>query len=269
MPTFCFLILNIFRRYVKLKYMFVEIFKGKKVAVAVSGGIDSVVLLDRLVKETKGLDVTLSVVNVDHCIREESASDSLFVKELAAFYGLPFFPFKVDALTYAEENGLSEETAARVLRYDCFEKVDCDYIALAHHMSDQAESILMHILRGSGSKGAVGMRRVNGRYVRPLLDTPKEDIERYAAEKGCTPAQIALAWVMHDENVVPIPGMRSEARIAENLGAAEISLSGEEYAALTAELDKLKVYGVRTDDEIARLGELRKELYGGSGVPFK
>lgn len=164
--------------------MFVEIFKGKKVAVAVSGGIDSVVLLDRLVKETKGLDVTLSVVNVDHCIREESASDSLFVKELAAFYGLPFFPFKVDALTYAEENGLSEETAARVLRYDCFEKVDCDYIALAHHMSDQAESILMHILRGSGSKGAVGMRRVNGRYVRPLLDTPKEDIERYAAEKG-------------------------------------------------------------------------------------
>ena len=94
-------------------------------------------------------------------------------------------------------------------------------------------------------------------------------VKKYAAEKGCTPAQIALAWVMHDENVVPIPGMRSEARIAENLGAAEISLSGDEYAALTAELDQLKVYGVRTDDEIARLGELRKELYGGSGVPFK
>lgn len=116
------------------------------------------------------------------------------------------------------------------------------------------------------------IRRVISRYKpenvaanQPVIDL----VKKYAAEKGCTPAQIALAWVMHDENVVPIPGMRSEPRIAENLGAAEISLSGGEYAALTAELDKLKVYGVRTDDEIARLGELRKELYGGSGVPFK
>ena len=116
------------------------------------------------------------------------------------------------------------------------------------------------------------IRRVISRYKpenvaanQPVIDL----VKKYAAEKGCTPAQIALAWVMHDENVVPIPKMRSEARIAENLGAAEISLSGDEYAALTAELDKLKVYGVRTDDEIARLGELRKELYGGSGVPFK
>lgn len=116
------------------------------------------------------------------------------------------------------------------------------------------------------------IRRVISRYKpenvaanQPVIDL----VKKYAAEKGCTPAQIALAWVMHDENVVPIPGMRSEARIAENLGASEISLSEEEASALTAELDKMKIYGVRTDDEIARLGKLRTELYGGSGVHFK
>lgn len=77
----------------------------------------------------------------------------------------------------------------------------------------------------------------------PLLDL----IHRYAAEKGCTPGQIALAWDLYAyENLVPIPGMRREERILENLGAAEVTLSAEEYAALTAELDKLTVYGDRS-----------------------
>lgn len=113
------------------------------------------------------------------------------------------------------------------------------------------------------------IRRVISRYKpenvaanQPILDLVKQ----YAAEKNCTPAQISLAWVMKDENIVPIPGMRSDARIAENLGAAEVVLSDTEYDALTAELDKMQVYGVRTDEEIAELGELRTKLYGSAGV---
>lgn len=116
------------------------------------------------------------------------------------------------------------------------------------------------------------IRRVISRYKpenvisnQPIIDLVKV----YARNKQCTLAQISLAWVMKNEHVVPIPGMRSEQRIAENLGVAEIVLSDEEYAALTKELDKLKVYGERTDEQIAELGELRTKLYGGSGVHFK
>ena len=116
------------------------------------------------------------------------------------------------------------------------------------------------------------IRRVISRYKpenvasnQPIIDL----VKRYAQEKHCTPAQISLAWVMKQEHIVPIPGMRSEARISENLGAADVALSDEEYAALTEELDRLKVYGERTDEEIAGLAELRKKLYGGSGVHIK
>lgn len=89
---------------------------------------------------------------------------------------------------------------------------------------------------------------------------------RYAGEKRCTPAQISLAWVMKQEHVVPIPGMRSDARITENLGAADVLLTDEEYDTLTTELNNLKVYGNRTDEQIAGLGTLRTKLYGSSGV---
>ena len=81
---------------------------GKKVAVAVSGGVDSVVLLDNLVKNAKKDEIDLCVINVDHNIRAESASDSLFVKNLATKYGLEFFGFSVNALEYAEQHKLSE-----------------------------------------------------------------------------------------------------------------------------------------------------------------
>lgn len=114
------------------------------------------------------------------------------------------------------------------------------------------------------------IRRVISRYKpenvtanQPIVDL----VMRYAKEKQCTPAQISLAWVMKQEHIVPIPGMRSDARIAENLGAADVLLTDEEYGILTAELNKLKVYGNRTDKQIAELGALRTKLYGSSGVP--
>lgn len=116
------------------------------------------------------------------------------------------------------------------------------------------------------------IRRVISRYKaenvisnQPIIDLVKE----YARAKQCTPAQISLAWVMKNNHIIPIPGMRSDSRIEENLGAADIVLSDEEYALLTGELNKLKVYGERTDTQISELGELRTKLYGGSGVHFK
>lgn len=103
------------------------------------------------------------------------------------------------------------------------------------------------------------VRRVITRYTEEnmqanavLLDL----INRYAEEKQCTAAQISLAWVMHPWHIVPIPGMRSDARILENLGAARVVLSDAEYAAINEALSHITIHGNRTDEDIARLGTI-------------
>ena len=86
---------------------------------------------------------------------------------------------------------------------------------------------------------------------RPLLEL----VNRYAEQKGGTAAQISLAWVLKGGDfIVPIPGMRSESRITENLGAANIELTDEEYATLTTALDKIEIHGDRDGKDIAKLG---------------
>lgn len=96
----------------------------------------------------------------------------------------------------------------------------------------------------------------------PVLDL----IKQYADEKNVSMAQISLAWVMHESHIVPIPGMRNDSRIAENLGAADVILSDDEYHNITAALDKLTIYGDRKDEDIAKLAQVRIELYGQSGM---
>ena len=104
------------------------------------------------------------------------------------------------------------------------------------------------------------VRRVISRFAKenvianqPLLDL----LYKYAAEKRATPAQISLAWLMHrGDFIVPIPGMRREERIIENLGADDVILTDEEFARLEAELDKITIYGDRKDEDIAKLGTI-------------
>lgn len=92
----------------------------------------------------------------------------------------------------------------------------------------------------------------NMRANQVLLDL----INRYAGEKHCTAAQISLAWVMHPGHIVPIPGMRSDSRILENLGAAGVSITDEEYAAMNEALSRITIHGNRTDEDIAKLGTI-------------
>ena len=107
------------------------------------------------------------------------------------------------------------------------------------------------------------VRRVITRFARenveanqPLLDL----LHRYAHEKNATPAQISLAWMLHKKDfIVPIPGMRREERMVENLGAAEVLLTGEEFNTLEQELSKITMYGNRTDKDIERLGTIKAQ----------
>lgn len=166
---------------------------GDKVAVAVSGGVDSMALLHYLKGLSEELDFSLCVVTVDHGIRENSNLDNQLVLDFCKENDIKANCFKVDALKYAKENKKSVELSARELRYGIFDsllsKKIVDKIALAHHLNDQAETVLMNLFRGAGSQGGGGMKEQRGGYIRPFLRTTKKTIERYAKTNKLPVAQ--------------------------------------------------------------------------------
>lgn len=158
--------------------------KNEKIGVACSGGSDSICLLHLLNKNKDLLGIEVFAINIDHQIRENSQSDSLFVKEFCEKFSIPLFFTKVDCLKEQEKSKDSSlENVARKLRYNFFNSLldsgKVDKICLAHHQNDQAETILLNIFRGSGINGAKGMDIVSGKYVRPLLNNTKDEILEY------------------------------------------------------------------------------------------
>lgn len=157
-------------------------------AVAVSGGRDSVALLYWFKEAASTLGVTFFAVNIDHRIRgEASAKDSAFVSKLCKTLGIELLSFEVDALACAAEQGVSVESAARALRYGVFDGLladgKCDKVATAHHSADNAETVLMRIFRGTGVAGLAGIDEMRGgRYVRPLLAVSRAAIDAYIAK---------------------------------------------------------------------------------------
>lgn len=153
-----------------------------KYALAVSGGVDSMVMLHKFAALCPRPNIF--VVTVNHGIRPEAQSDCDFVVNYCKQLGIECKVYNVDVPSYCKEQGVSLETGARVLRYQVLDSLDCDYVCLAHHADDNAETVLMHILRGSGAKGAVGIRQFNGKYFRPLIDLTRCQIESYAKENA-------------------------------------------------------------------------------------
>lgn len=165
--------------------------KKVKIAVAVSGGADSVALLDKLACLSKEWELTLSIVHCEHGIRgEESLRDQAFVQELSKKYGLPMYLFSEDCPALAIATGESLETAARAFRYRSYfsllDEGKADYVALAHHRDDEAETVLFRLCRGTSLSGAAAMTQINGRFLRPLLDETKEEIVSYLSARGLT-----------------------------------------------------------------------------------
>lgn len=164
---------------------------GDCLIVAVSGGIDSMVLLDILDRLRAELCFRLHLVHLDHGLRSESRADSYFVAAEALRRGLPCSVERQDVEVYAREERLSLEEAGRRLRYAFFDEVlrqtGALFVALGHHADDQAETVLMRLLRGSGATGLGAMELVrDGRYIRPLLGVHRRAIERYAQQRGLT-----------------------------------------------------------------------------------
>ena len=162
------------------------------VVVAVSGGADSLALADLLHRSQRRFKLNLCIAHFEHGLRsEESLADAEFVKQFAAQRELSCIVESGDVKTFAESQKLSIETAARELRYKFLEEVrqrlNFDIIALAHHADDQAETILMRILRGTGSIGLSAMQVKSGNLIRPLLNFRKSELEQYCQNKNITP----------------------------------------------------------------------------------
>lgn len=161
---------------------------GCKVLVAVSGGPDSVVLLHMLYLLKDELGISLHVAHLDHMFRgKESAEDALFVAETAKRYGVPATIDACDVPAYRDRYRQSGQEAAREVRYrflrETADRVGASRIALAHQADDQAETILINFLRGTGIKGLKGILPVReGFYIRPLLNIRRSDIEHYCSK---------------------------------------------------------------------------------------
>lgn len=156
--------------------------------VACSGGADSAALTDALWQLEKECGYKITVMHVEHGIRgQEALDDADFVKNFCEKQGIKFVCKHVKAPEYALQNGLSLEDAARRLRYkELFAYADaaeCDYVVTAHQADDQAETVLMQLLRGSGTAGLGGMQTETGRLVRPFLFVQRSEIEAYCRER--------------------------------------------------------------------------------------
>ena len=174
-----------------------KIFAAKKIVIAVSGGADSLALADLLNSSKRRFNLELCIAHFEHGLRgENSLADAKFVEKFAKSLDIEFFCEHGDVKNFSAENKISIETAARQLRYNFLSRVcrekNFDAIALAHHANDQAETILMRLLRGATSAGLAGMKISSatkdfGLLLRPLLRFKKSELENYCKSRNLIP----------------------------------------------------------------------------------
>lgn len=165
---------------------------GEKIVVAISGGPDSVCLLHVLQSVSKQLNFKIYAVHINHMLRgKESDHDEKYTLQLCSELGIEAYSFSHDIAEISKAQGMSLEEAGREIRYkelnDFAEKHGITKIAVAHNKNDQAETVLMHIIRGSGLKGLTGMEYISGKIIRPLLDIERSEIEKYCESNSLKP----------------------------------------------------------------------------------
>src|SRR5262245_50495755 len=157
---------------------------GHTVLVAVSGGADSMVLLDTLRRLREPLALKLFVAHLNHQLRPDAAEDALFVEAIARDLGIRCLCETIDVPAYQRQHKLSPEDAARRVRYAFLRatatQLGADRIAVGHTANDQAETVLLHLLRGSGLRGLGGIPPVRESIIRPLIQTPRDTILKHA-----------------------------------------------------------------------------------------
>ncbi|MGH2644640.1 MAG: tRNA lysidine(34) synthetase TilS, partial [Chitinophagaceae bacterium] len=172
--------LTAFRKHIKDNHL---CNKGEKILLAVSGGADSMIMADLFIKE----GFSIGIAHCNFQLRGQDADkDELLVKTFSLKNNVPFYSIRFETKTFAEENKLSTEEAARILRYKWFEKIrehnTYHFIATAHHQNDNNETLLFNFLRGTGIHGLHGIPVKQGKIIRPMLFLTKKEIKDYVTQ---------------------------------------------------------------------------------------
>ena len=167
---------------------------NEKIILGVSGGPDSISMLNILIeiRNEKKMNFDIVVAHVNHMIREEAIDDENYVKEYCMKNNIECFVKRIDVLKLANDNKMGTEETGRKVRYDFFkevmEKTNSNKIGIAHNKNDKVETIIMHLLRGSGLSGLKGIEPIRDNiYIRPLIECERQEIEQYCEEKNLKP----------------------------------------------------------------------------------
>ena len=167
---------------------------GDKIVLGVSGGPDSMCMLDmmRELKEEKNINFEIYVAHINHMIREEAIDDEKYVQNYCLKHNIEFFVKRADVQKIANDKKIGTEEAGRKVRYDFFEEVlqktGSNKIAIAHNKNDKIETIIMHLLRGSGLSGLKGIEPIrDNKYIRPLIECERQEIEQYCEDRKLQP----------------------------------------------------------------------------------
>ena len=162
--------------------------KGGTILCAVSGGRDSMCLLHYLYETSKTHAFAVAAAHLNHLMRDTAQRDVIFVRSFCEERNIPFYVEEAPVYEKAAEWNITVEEAGRRLRYDFLyrtaDAIGAEKIATAHHKNDQAETVLLHLLRGTGPEGLGGIPPVRDRLIRPLLQTSRQEIEAYLEENG-------------------------------------------------------------------------------------
>lgn len=166
--------------------------KGDAIVIGVSGGPDSMTLLHMLYQMKELLDIQIYVAHVNHMLRKEADEETQYVQEFCKRLGVDCYTKKIDIEKVALDEKISTELAGRKARYAFFEeiaqKVGASKIATAHNANDNAETVLMNLIRGSGTSGLKGIEKMRqGKYIRPIIECTRKEIEAYTQENQLYP----------------------------------------------------------------------------------
>lgn len=169
---------------IRLNLEKLDLREKEKLLLAVSGGPDSMAMLFAMKNLSETMGFKLFIAHVNHGVRGELAlRDQMFVEKIAKEINIPFYTKNVDMVAYGKELGISSEDAGRLLRYGFFREVLSSlgggYICVAHNKNDQAETVLLRILRGTGVEGLKAMELISGEIIRPLINVERTEIEDY------------------------------------------------------------------------------------------
>ena len=169
-----------------------ELIQAKdKIVLGVSGGPDSISMLDILRQIQEEFDFEIVVAHINHMIRKEAIQDEEYVKKYCEKNNIKCFVKRIDVIDIANNKKIGTEEAGRLVRYEFFDEVlkqtGSNKIAIAHNKNDKIETIIMHLLRGSGLSGLKGIEPIRGNIIRPLIECEREEIEKYCDENRLEP----------------------------------------------------------------------------------